>query len=73
MPIVVAVNKIDKADADPDRTRYELMKFNLIPEDLGGETLMVNVSAITKEGLPSLLENIFQLGSLRGVWERGLG
>jgi translation initiation factor IF-2 len=58
VPIVVAVNKIDKSDADPDRVRNDLAKQNVIPEDWGGDTLFVNVSARTGEGIDQLLETI---------------
>ena len=57
-PIIVAVNKIDKPDADPDRVRTELSKEEVIPEDWGGEDIFVNVSAKTGEGIDDLLENI---------------
>jgi len=57
-PIIVAVNKIDKPDADLDRVRTELSKEEVIPEDWGGEDIFVNVSAITGEGVDSLLENV---------------
>ena len=58
VPIVVAINKIDKLGADPANVRNELTRFNLIPEEWGGETLMCNVSAHTKEGIPELLEQV---------------
>jgi translation initiation factor IF-2 len=58
VPIVVAVNKIDKGDADPDRVRNDLAKQNVIPEDWGGDTLFVHVSARTGEGIDQLLETI---------------
>src|SRR5690606_23837694 len=45
VPIVVAINKIDRPDADPDRVRNELAQQNVIPEEWGGDTLFVNVSA----------------------------
>jgi translation initiation factor IF-2 len=57
-PIIVAVNKIDKPDADLDRVRTELSKEEVIPEDWGGEDIFVNVSAKTGEGLDALLENV---------------
>jgi translation initiation factor IF-2 len=57
-PIIVAVNKIDKPDADPDRVRTELSKEEVIPEDWGGEDIFVNVSAKTGEGIDDLLESI---------------
>ena len=58
VPIVVAVNKIDKPDADPDRVRTELAKHDVIPEEWGGETIFVNVSARTGAGIDNLLDSI---------------
>ncbi|MFL6605153.1 MAG: translation initiation factor IF-2 [Steroidobacteraceae bacterium] len=58
VPIVVAVNKIDKADADPDRVRTELSKHDVIPEEWGGQNIFVNVSARTGAGIDALLEAI---------------
>ena len=58
VPILVAVNKIDKPDAQPDRVRNELASQGLTPEDWGGETIFCDVSAKTKEGLDNLLEMI---------------
>ena len=58
VPIVVAVNKIDKNEADPDRVRTELSKHEVIPEQWGGQTIFVNVSARTGEGIDQLLESI---------------
>ena len=58
VPIVVAVNKIDKNDADPDRVRTELAKQEVIPEEWGGQNIFVNVSARTGEGIDKLLESI---------------
>jgi len=58
VPIVVAVNKMDKSDADPDRVRNDLAKHNVIPEDWGGDTLFVHVSARTGDGIDKLLETI---------------
>jgi translation initiation factor IF-2 len=58
VPIVVAVNKIDKSDADPDRVRTELAKQEVIPEDWGGENMFVNVSARTGQGIDELLEAV---------------
>jgi translation initiation factor IF-2 len=56
VPIVVAINKVDKHDADPNRVRNELVKQELIPEEYGGEVMFVNVSAHTGEGVDKLLE-----------------
>ncbi len=58
VPIVVAVNKIDKNDADPERVRNELAKYDVIPEAWGGQNMFVNVSARTGEGIDQLLEAI---------------
>jgi len=58
VPIVVAVNKIDKENADLDRVRNELSQHEVISEEWGGDTLFVNVSAQTGEGIDSLLEAI---------------
>ncbi|HMB74037.1 MAG TPA: translation initiation factor IF-2 [Gammaproteobacteria bacterium] len=58
VPMVVAVNKIDKEDADPDRVKNELAAMEVIPEDWGGENIFVNVSAITGEGIDTLLDSI---------------
>ena len=58
VPIVVAVNKIDREDADPDRVRNELSQLDVIPEAWGGDTLFVNVSAQTGEGIDKLLESV---------------
>ncbi|NKB36740.1 MAG: translation initiation factor IF-2 [Gammaproteobacteria bacterium] len=58
VPIIVAVNKIDKTDADPERVKQELSKHEVIPEDWGGDTMFVNVSAQTGEGIDDLLDSI---------------
>ena len=58
VPIVVAINKIDKEEAQPDRIKQELMEHGLVPEEWGGETIMVPVSAIQGENLDNLLEMI---------------
>ncbi len=58
VPIVVAINKIDKPDANPDRVRQELAKQGLSPVEWGGETEMVQVSAKKRENLETLLETI---------------
>lgn len=58
VPILVAINKIDKSDANPERVKQELAERELTPEDWGGQTVMVPVSATKKENLESLLEMI---------------
>ncbi len=56
VPIIVAVNKCDKPGADPERVRRELSELGLIPEDWGGDTIYMNVSALTGAGVDELLE-----------------
>ena len=58
VPIIVAVNKIDKPGANPERVKQELMEQNLVPEEYGGDTIMVPVSAKKQIGIDDLLENI---------------
>jgi translation initiation factor IF-2 len=65
VPIVVAVNKIDKPDAQPERVKRQLADRGLMPEEWGGETVMVEVSAKTKKNLPRLLEMICLVGDMR--------
>jgi len=57
-PVVVAMNKMDKPEADPDRVKNELAQQNLIPEEWGGDTIFASVSAINGEGVDDLLESI---------------
>ena len=56
--VIVAINKIDKPTANPERVKQELMQYNLVPEDYGGDIICCPVSAKTGEGLDNLLENI---------------
>ncbi|WP_156289102.1 translation initiation factor IF-2 [Oceanobacillus salinisoli] len=58
VPIIIAVNKMDKEGANPDRVMQELTEYELIPEDWGGSTIFVNMSAIKNEGIDDLLEMI---------------
>jgi len=58
VPLVIAVNKIDKENADPDRVKNELAALEVIPEEWGGENIFVNVSAITGDGISELLDAI---------------
>ncbi|MGM7701214.1 translation initiation factor IF-2 [Pseudalkalibacillus sp. Hm43] len=58
VPIIVAVNKIDKEGANPDRVMQELTEHGLIPEDWGGDTIFVKLSALSGEGIDELLEMI---------------
>ncbi len=56
--IIVAINKIDRPGADPDRVKTELTKYELVPEEWGGDTICVPVSALHKQGIDELLEMI---------------
>ncbi|MCY3030538.1 MULTISPECIES: translation initiation factor IF-2 [Aerococcus] len=58
VPIIVAVNKIDKPQANPDRVKQELTEYELIPEEWGGDTIFVNISAKFGENIDELLEMI---------------
>jgi translation initiation factor IF-2 len=58
VPIVVAITKVDKGDADPEKVRNDLAKHNVLPEAWGGDTLFVNVSARTGAGIDELLDTI---------------
>ncbi len=58
VPLVVAVNKVDKPEAQPDRVRQELTKHEVVPEEWGGSEIFVNVSAKTGEGIDKLLESV---------------
>ena len=64
VPMMVAINKIDLPDANPDRVKGELANQGLTPEDWGGDTIFVNVSAKTKENLDELLESILLLAEV---------
>src|SRR5699024_660547 len=58
VPIIVAVNKMDKETANPDRVMQELTEYELVSEDWGGDTIFVNLSALKHDGIDSLLEMI---------------
>ena len=58
VPLIVAVNKIDKPEADPDRVKNELAQLNVIPEDWGGDTMFAHVSAKAGTGIDELLDAI---------------
>jgi translation initiation factor IF-2 len=58
VPIVVALNKMDKPEADPDRVKNELLQYSIVPEEYGGDTIFVPVSAKTGMGVEQLLESL---------------
>lgn len=58
VPIVVAINKIDKPGADVDRIKKEMTRFEMVPEEWGGDTMYVPLSALTGENVPALLEGL---------------
>ncbi len=67
VPIVVAINKIDKEAANPDRVKQELMEYELVPEEYGGDTIMVPVSAITGENVDTILEMLLLVSEIEDL------
>ena len=65
VPIIVAINKMDKPDANPDRIKQELTEFGLLPEEWGGDTIVVPISALRGDGIPELLEMILLVADLK--------
>ena len=65
VPIVVAVNKIDKPNANPDRVLTEMSQNGITPDTWGGDTLFVNISAKTGEGIPELLDNLLLIAEMQ--------
>lgn len=57
-PVIIAVNKIDREDADPERVKQALARLEVIPEDWGGDTQFINLSALTGQGIDALLDSI---------------
>jgi len=64
VPMVVAINKMDRADANPDRVMQQLAERELVPEEWGGDTIMVRVSAHTGDGIEGLLEQVLLVADL---------
>jgi len=64
VPIIIAINKIDRPDADQEKVKRQLAEQNVLVEEWGGDTVCVAVSARTKEGLPDLLEHILLVAEL---------
>jgi len=67
VPIIVAINKIDKPTANPERVKMQLSEYGLIPEEWGGDTIFVEVSALKKIGIDSLLEMILIVAELQDL------
>lgn len=65
VPIIVAMNKMDKPQADPDKVKQGLMKYDLVPEEWGGDVIVVPVSAKTGAGIDDLLENIWLVAEMQ--------
>lgn len=73
VPIVVAINKIDKPNANPEKVKSQLAELGLVPEEWGGETLMANISARNKIGIEDLLELVLlqaEMLDLKAAYER---
>lgn len=64
VPIIIAINKMDKYEANPDRVKTELMEYGLTPEEWGGDTIMVPVSALKNEGIDELLELVIMVAEM---------
>ena len=73
VPLIVAINKIDKESADPDRVKSELAKFEVVPEDWGGEDVFVNVSAKEGTGIDELLDAILLVSEVLELTARTEG
>ncbi|GMO62440.1 MAG: translation initiation factor IF-2 [Treponemataceae bacterium] len=72
VPIIVAVNKVDKPEANPDRVKTQLAEMGLTPEDWGGQTQYVHISALKKQGLDDLLDAILvqaEVLELKSTWD----
>ncbi len=65
IPIIVAINKMDKPDANPERVKQQLTEYNLVPEEWGGSTIVCPISARTGEGVDELLENLVLLAEVQ--------
>ncbi len=65
IPIIVAINKIDKPTANPEAIKTELTKYELVPEEWGGDTICVPVSALTGQGIPELLEMVLLVAEMK--------
>ncbi len=67
VPMIVAINKIDKPGTNPDKVRQDLARLGIVPEEWGGNTIMVPVSALTGQGVKDLLEMILLVAEMEGI------
>ena len=67
VPILVALNKVDKANANPDRVKQQLAELELVPDDWGGNTMVIPVSAKQKQGIDDLLEGVLLVADSNGI------
>ncbi|MBW3643150.1 MAG: translation initiation factor IF-2, partial [Actinobacteria bacterium] len=67
VPIVVAINKVDRENADPDRVRQQLSEQGLVPEQWGGDTVMVEISALRNLGIDDLIDNLLVVAELEDL------
>lgn len=67
IPVIVAVNKMDKPDANPDRIKQQLTEYELIPEEWGGDTIVCPISAVTGQGIDHLLEMVLLTAEMRDL------
>ena len=73
VPLIVAINKIDKESADPEKVKSGLTNYEVIPEEWGGEDVFVNVSALTGEGIDKLLESVLLVAEVKELTSRTEG
>ncbi len=73
VPLIVAINKIDKENANPEKVKTDLTALEVIPEDWGGDDVFVEVSAITGEGVDSLLDSILLVSEMQALTARTEG
>ena len=67
LDIIVAINKMDKAGADPERVKQDLTKYELVPEEWGGDVICVPVSAVTGQGISELLESVLLVAEVKDL------
>ncbi len=68
VPLVVAINKIDLPEADVERTKQQLLEYELVPEEWGGDTIIVPLSAVTRQRLDELLEMVLLVAEVQELW-----